>query len=142
MGHSRKTAGQHDSFAILLEERLRASGGMRRVSGPGDLGSWMLRTWQFPFGNVLMAGPPRVAAGRRHVTPIRARPLNAVGEKVDFQARNRGNCWKRYSPSYSPSDRQLASSFWSQVNGAIQGWANGEGGNVTILNSLLPISLG
>jgi hypothetical protein len=50
------------------------------------------------------------AAGRRHVTPIRTRPLNAVGEKVDFQARNRGNCRKRYSPSYSPSDRQLASS--------------------------------
>ncbi len=56
------------------------------------------------------------AAGRRHVTPIRTRPLNAIGEKVDVQARNRGNCRKRYSPRYSPSGRQLASSFWNSLS--------------------------
>ena len=47
-----------------ISEEIYREHGMRRVSGPGDLGSWMLRTWQFPFGNVLMAGSPRVAARR------------------------------------------------------------------------------
>jgi len=41
-------------------------------------------------------------------------PSTQLARKVDVSARNRGNCRKRYSPSYSPSDRQLASSFLEQ----------------------------